>query len=234
MTDAPAGTLSRRLATIGLALIVAWAPGCDRQPPSPTQPTPPDVRVPAPPVPTPSGPAPTVTGLSPDSGSTEGSYFKITGTGFASPRVTLAGVTVTPAFSPDPTTIHVTVPPHAAGRVDVVVINGDGQTATAPGGFTYAPPDSFEVDGQWEGGADSNYETPLRLTIIHHAVTRISCGLSTVIFPVQLPITGGAFSTIVGQDGSRIGGRILNPTYALGTISLPACVNYPWFAAKQP
>src|SRR4051794_26901091 len=110
MTNAVIESLWRRLAMMGLALAVALGIACDRQSPSPTQPTSPVAPAAQTPVPVPSGPAPTVTGLSPDSGSTEGSYFKITGTGFASPRVTLGGLPVTQAYSPDPATIHVTVP----------------------------------------------------------------------------------------------------------------------------
>jgi hypothetical protein len=232
MTNAALESFSPRVAVIGLALVIALGGGCG-PPRSPTQPTAPSVPAPPEAAPVPSGPAPTVTGLAPDVGSTEGSYFNITGTGFAFPRVTVGGITVTQAFTPNPTTVHVTVPAHAAGRVDVVVINSDGQTATAAGGFTYAAPDSFDVDGRWEGGADTNYETPLRLTIVNHAVTRVSCGLSTLIFPVPLPITRGAFS-VVGADGSAVSGRILNPSNAQGTISIPSCLSYPWFAAKQP
>jgi hypothetical protein len=166
-------------------------------------------------------------------GSIDGTYFKITGAGFVVPKVTLGGILVNQSSSPDPTTIHVSTSAHAAGSVDVVVTNRDGQTATAPGGFTYAPPESFQVNGNWEGGADSNYETLLRFTIQNDALTSVSCGTSaTVTFSSPLPIIRGKFS-VGGDDGTSISGRFLNPNNAIGMISIPSCVNYPWFATRQ-
>jgi IPT/TIG domain len=175
-----------------------------------------------------------VTAISPNVGSTDGTYFKITGTGFVGPRVTLGGVAISQAYSTDPTTIHVTAPSHAPGSLDVVVTNADGQVATAPGGFSYALPESFEVNGNWEGGADSNYETLLRFTIQGNTLTSASCGTSAMVtFSSPVPITRGTFS-FLGSDGTSISGMILSANHAKGAISIPSCVNYPWFATKQP
>jgi IPT/TIG domain-containing protein len=215
---------------IGVAVLVALGMACGRSSPSPTQPTPRPLPG-APPVPTPGDPLLTVTDVSPDSGSIEGTYFKITGTGFRAPLVKLDGVLIPRTSSPDSTTIHVTAPAHAAGPVDIVVTNHDGQTVRLSGGFTYAAPESFDVNGNWEGGADSNYETLLRFTIADNAVTRVSCGPSAVTFSPPLRITHGAF-TLAG-DHDDMSGRILSPSHAQGTISIPSCISYPWFAAKQ-
>ena len=40
----------------------------------------------------------------------------------------------------NPTTITATTPAHAAGAVNVVITNNDGQTATGTGAFTYVAP----------------------------------------------------------------------------------------------
>ena len=214
----------------GLVVSVGMSLGCDRITRSPTQPTaptqpPPDSNRP--------GSPPSVTSMSPEVGSIDGTYFKITGAGFVVPRVTLGGVLINQSYSPDPTTIHVTTAAHVAGTFDVVVTNRDGQSATAPGGFTYAAPESFEVDGAWEGGADSNYETLLRFTIQNNALTSVSCGTSaTVTFSSPVPIIHGAFSG-TGDDRTSISGRLLSSNNAIGTVSMPSCFGYPWFATRQ-
>jgi len=86
-------------------------------------------------------PAPTISSIAPTSGVTPGgTQVTITGTGF------LSGATVKfdgiAAFivSVTATSIVAVIPPHAAGKVDVVVANTDGQSATLPQGFTYALP----------------------------------------------------------------------------------------------
>ena len=88
-------------------------------------------------------PAPTITSVDPSSGPTAGGTdVTITGTGF----VLVFGFGVTfdgeqPTDFPGPfsdTSITVTTPAHAAGTVDVVITNPDGQTAT--GSYTYGAP----------------------------------------------------------------------------------------------
>jgi len=51
--------------------------------------------------------------------------------------VTLGGTAATNITVVNSTTITATVPAHAAGSVNVVVTNGDGQSATLAGGYTY-------------------------------------------------------------------------------------------------
>jgi hypothetical protein len=92
------------------------------------------------PPPPPSGtPAPTVSRVSPTSGMTAGGTpVTITGTGFLAGATvafgTTAATSVTVASS---TTITVTTPAHAAGAVNVVVTNTDGQSGSLTNGYTY-------------------------------------------------------------------------------------------------
>lgn len=98
--------------------------------------------------------APTITSLSVTSGpTTGGTSTNITGTNFQS-GATVAfanltnsvGATSVTFNSSSSLTVH--TPAHAAGAVDVVVMNPDFQTATLPGGFTYsaaAPPPTVSV-----------------------------------------------------------------------------------------
>src|SRR5207247_1155163 len=136
--------------------------------PAPTAPSPPVVAEPAPP--------PTVTAISPAIGSTEGTGITIAGTGFRTPVIVTLGGFVISQGSHTSTSIYASAPAHVAGRVDVVVTNPDGKSVTLAGGFTYASPDSFEANGHWEGGADSNYDTPLQFTIENNTPTSVTCG----------------------------------------------------------
>ena len=83
--------------------------------------------------------APTVTAISPTSGSSSGgTALTITGTGFlAGAAVSLGGTAATGVTVVNGTTITATAPTHAAGTVDVVVTNSDGQSGTLSAAYTY-------------------------------------------------------------------------------------------------
>jgi hypothetical protein len=210
-----------------LVVLVGMSLGCNRTP-SPTQPTSPT----QPPVVVPSGPPPSVTAVSPDTGSTGGTGVTITGTGFRSPAiVTLGGITIT-QYVFTSTTIIASAPAHVAGSVDVIVTNPDGQAGRLGGGYTYVSPDSFEANGNWEGGADSNYSTPLRFTIQNNTLTSVSCGTSANLTYASPPlVSNGEFSAV--GDGASISGRIVSPNYSQGTINIAPCLAFPWGASRQ-
>ena len=86
-----------------------------------------------------SNPAPTVTTISPSSGSASGgTAVTITGTGFvAGATVSLGGTAATGVTVVSSTSITATTAAHAAGTVNVVVTNTDGQSGTLSGGYTY-------------------------------------------------------------------------------------------------
>ena len=89
--------------------------------------------------------APTVTSLTPASGSTSGGYsVVITGTGLTGvTAVTVGGTAVAATVNNDTTITIISMPPHAAGPVDIVVTHPtEGPSAnTAADDFTYiAPP----------------------------------------------------------------------------------------------
>jgi hypothetical protein len=88
-----------------------------------------------------SNPAPTVTSILPTSGGTGGgTVVTISGTGFLSnPSVKFDGVPAT-NVSATATLITAAAPAHAAGKVNVLVTNSDGQSATLTQAFTYALP----------------------------------------------------------------------------------------------
>ena len=82
---------------------------------------------------------PTVASVSPTSGpATGGTWITITGTNFAAgASVTLGGTVATNVVVTNSTTITATTPAHAAGNVDVVVTNTNGQSGGKINAFTY-------------------------------------------------------------------------------------------------
>ena len=88
--------------------------------------------------------APTLVSVEPASGSTRGGEsVVVTGANFVSGVTVLFGgvlATSVAILDSNGTRLRVTVPAHAAGRVDIVVSNPDGRTATLPGGYAYVAP----------------------------------------------------------------------------------------------
>jgi hypothetical protein len=80
-----------------------------------------------------------VSSISPTSGTANGgTAVTITGTGFLSgATVSLGGTAATAVTVSSSTKITATTPAHAAGAVNVVVTNTDGQSGTLSGGYTY-------------------------------------------------------------------------------------------------
>src|SRR5579862_3345255 len=85
-------------------------------------------------------PAPTVTSINPGTGPTSGGTgLTITGANFVSgATVTFGGTPATGVTVAGSTSITATAPSHAAGTVDVVVTNPDGQAGTLGGGYIYS------------------------------------------------------------------------------------------------
>ena len=97
---------------------------------------------------TPSSPTPvgfTLTSMSPSSGPTiGGDYIHVFGLGFQSGATVLLDGVAAPVTRVAPTTIDARTLAHAAGPVDVVVTNPDGQAGTLKAAYTFG---SFSVTG---------------------------------------------------------------------------------------
>lgn len=93
-------------------------------------------------------PALSVSAIAPHSGQTAGgTAVTIYGTGFVSgATVTVAGTAAANVRWIGPSFLTATSPAHAAGAVDVVVTNPDGQTVSIANGFIYA-----DLAGSWSG-----------------------------------------------------------------------------------
>ena len=83
-------------------------------------------------------PAPTLAAASATLGPSRGGRkVVLTGTGFGAATVTFGGVAAG-ITSSTATELDVIEPAHAAGAADIVVTNGDGQSATLAAGYTFA------------------------------------------------------------------------------------------------
>ena len=180
---------------------------------------------------TPSGPGgiTAVMTMTPQPGSTAGgSSVRIEWVGVQSgASVTIGGLVVRTAFLPG--TLFLITPPHAAGTVDVVVTNPDGASSSLPGGYTYAPPDTFDFNGEWLG---SPHETPIHFTIRNDTLVSLSCGGLVAALATPLPqVIGGEFSATA--EGVAVTGRIVSGSAATGTIDMSSCPATTWYAFKH-
>ena len=179
--------------------------------------------------------------VQPSSGSTGGgTSIIITGSGFrSSPSVTLGDERVT-AYAANSTTLYATTPGHAAGAVDVVVSWPSGESTTRPGGFTFAPPQSFDFNGTWVGYALAHppisgqvrplhSDMDMRFTVENNIVTSFTCGGSDLVF-TPAAVSNGEFSLAAEKP---ITGRIVAANETTGTINTTACPATLWYAARQ-
>ena len=208
----------------GLLLTAALIAGCGGDPPA---------TVVAPPPPPPA-PPPSITSVTPATGSTAGgAWMQIVGTGFRSGVVAVFdGVSVRPAFDSRDvglTTMFLETPPHAAGTIDIVVTNPDGQSARYAGGHTYAAPETFDTKGEWVGEAQDGSHRLVGFTIQNGKLVSAYCVPSdgAVTLPLAEPINviGGAFSV-----SEIMSGRIASTTQMVGTMNFQECSFMSWRA----
>jgi hypothetical protein len=227
-------TVRARSAVLALGLLSSCAlTACagEYSPTSPSAPQP--IAQPSPP---PTGLQPTVTAITPNVGSTAGgAWGTINGNEFQpGATVTLGNTVVGSALVRDRTTVLFwTTAPHAAGTVDVTVTNPGGLIGRLIGAYTHAPPQSFDVNGDWVAHAGPEYETAMRISIRNNALVSFSCGVSGAVIPsVPVPISGGEFA-FRGEDGTTISGTVVSPENVHGSINTPACPAARWWADKN-
>ena len=150
---------------------------------------------------------PTFTSITPPSGpTTGGTPVTITGSNFVSGGsfgVTIGGTNANGVYI-NPTTITATTPAHAAGAVNVVITNNDGQNITGANAFTYSAGPTFTSitppSGPTTGG------TPVTITGSNF-------------------VSGGSFGVTIG--GTNANGVYVNPTTIAATTPAhaPGTVN---------
>jgi hypothetical protein len=115
----------------------------------------------------------------------------------------------------------------------VIVTNPGGLEARLSGGYTYEPPESFDVNGEWVAHAGPEFETDMRFTIRNNVLVSVSCGTSApVTFAPAPSVWNGEFS-FLGDDAVAISGPLVSPVNAAGTINMAACPAARWWADKS-
>ncbi len=219
-----------------MGVICAGLASCSKSG-SPGAPTGPPVASP------PAASAPVVTTLSVNTGSTSGGTpLSIVGNGFEDGATATFGTTRVSRRGFDPRvaggvsgSLLVNTPEHAAGLVDVIVTNPDGQSFRLARGFEFQAPESFDINGAWEGGGSDGSHIRMALTVRNNVLVSATCDSDTLItVALASPVTGGEFSA-AGGDGFRLSGRIVSPSDVIGTISGPSCgADISWKATRVP
>ena len=187
--------------------------------------------------PQPTGIQPTVAAIKPNVGSIHGgAWGTITGTEFGSGATVKLGDRSVQAIVVNGTTINMWTLAHVPGTVDVVVTNPGGLAGKLTRGFTFAPRESFDFNGDWVAHAGEHYETEMRFTIRNDVLVSVSCGTSMVSTLSPPPsVVNGEFS-FRGDDGFAVSGTLVSPRQAVGTINVaavPDCTATRWWADKQ-
>ncbi len=165
--------------------------------------------------------APVPTAISPTSGTTSGgTAVTITGTNFASgATVTLGGTAATSVVVVSSTEITATTPAHAAGVVNVVVTNSNGQSGTLTNGYTYTsapvPTAISPTSGTTSGGTavtitGTNFASGATVTLGGTAATSVVVVSSTEITATTAAHAAGVVNVVVtnsnGQSGTLTNG----------------------------
>lgn len=165
------------------------------------------------------GPAPSIAAIAPRRGIEPGGTFvTLTGSGFnVASIVTIDGVRVRASvFDPK---IHLVMPPHPPGVVEIAVTNQDGSRARES--FTYIALESLDLNGTWTGCAGDHCSVSLQFTIRDNVVTELSCGGVPHTFISPPAIVRGEVSVV--EAGLTMTGRFLSDSYGVGSIKVGSC-----------
>jgi hypothetical protein len=121
---------------------------------------------------------------------------------------------------------------HAQGTVDVIVTDPGAVPGTLAAGFTYAPPASFDFNGDWVAHAGPEFETEMRFTIRENTLASLSCGSTVVTRTSPAVVQDGAFS-FAGAEGETVSGRLVSSLNATGTLDIAGCSAGGWWADKS-
>jgi hypothetical protein len=185
-------------------------------------------------IPQPTGIQPTVTAMAPRVGSTRGgAWATITGADFQRGATVRLGDSVVTAWLNDNGTIGILTTAHPPGTVDLIVTNPGGMAATLTGAYAYAPPESFDFNGDWMAHAGPDYETDMRFTVRNNVLVTAWCGSSApVTFAPAPSVHDGEFS-FLDDDGFAFSGTLVSPVNAVGMINVPGCPTGRWWADKS-
>ncbi len=151
---------------------------------------------------------------------------------YGSPQVQFDGIDATNITYVDPNTLTAVTPAHAAGAVDVTVINPDSQSATLTDGYTYSTPPTitsvnpisaimdttvtgFEVNG-------TDFQSLPEVRIISGATT-INCANETFVDSTQVTCD----LDLTGATAGTYDVTLTNPDSQVATLTDGFEVTYP-------
>lgn len=172
----------------------------------------------------PSGTDLRVASVTPNSGqSVQATPIQVTGTGFA-PGATLSlGGSIVESSRTTSKLIVATAPPHAAGPVDIVVTNPDGQSGHLARGFTYLSAlRSFTLDGSTTmTAAGQTTQLSAILAYADGSARDISSEVrwgSSMVMVATVSLSGLVSAAALGNSTISAEYPSLNPTMAVRTI----------------
>ena len=156
---------------------------------------------------------------------------EIVGTGFSFATAARLGGVPMRSYITSTGSLMVTASAHAAGVVDITVVNPDGQ-ATLPEAFTYVAAENLDINGTWVGRAGDHWDVPLIFTIEHNVLVNLSCnGAAARALSVPLSWRNGRHSFV--QDGVVLmDGGFRSSQYGTGSINLAPCSIH-WEACSE-
>jgi hypothetical protein len=178
--------------------------------------------------------APAVTSVTPPNGALAGgTAVTITGTGFLTgPTVTFGGTAATAVTFVNATTITATTPMHAAGTVNVVVTNTDGQSSGTCNCYTYDPFPTMSsvlpIGGTPSGGtavtiAGTGFLQGAGVTFGGTAATGVTVVNATTITATTPAHAAGAVSVVVtnadGQSSAPCNCYTYEPAPTVSSVS---------------
>jgi hypothetical protein len=183
-------------------------------------------------------PKPTISTISPNAGSIYGgSLVTVVGELDRGATATIGGIRVSMGWSPmDSTKYFLITPPHAAGPADIVVTNPDGTSQTVVGGYTYADPGSFDLEGVWAGFTVDGSDTWVEFTVSDHLLTKVRCtdeASRVVAIAVSQPVVNGKIEFV--GDAGRFSAWVASASEAAGVIDIAPCSGVRrWEATPTP
>lgn len=157
-----------------------------------------------------------------------GTPIRITGTNLQRGASVSFGQATVTSNSWDPrdppgTSLLITTPAHVAGQVEVIVTNPDRSSLRLSQRYEYAPQQSFDFNGKWDGVSVDGGHALIQFTIANNVLVTASCQeLGSTMVSLSSAATNGDFSS-EGPDGFRLSGRIVSPSDATGSLTAPAC-----------
>jgi hypothetical protein len=128
--------------------------------------------------------------------------------------------------------------------VEVIVTDEYGQAGSAV--FTYASPDTFDVNGDWEGLAEPaarEWVARVVLTIRDNKAVSVLCmvcqdpvcalGSAPSVTLDPPPVVANGEFSFAGSGGVSIAGTFPSPVQASGSMNMPSCGSRRWSAWKK-